>query len=353
MIRFLRLFLFPFAIPYFIITEFKNFLYLTRIKRGTRFDRPVICIGNLSTGGTGKTPMIEYVIRLLKNNQISPAVLSRGYRRNTHGYLKVEITSGVKACGDEPLQIKQKFKDIDVAVCESRVDGIIEMVKENEAIDVILLDDAFQHRSVKPSFSILTSSFYQPFFTDFILPVGDLREMRKHASRAQAVVITKCPDWMTEVEMLYYERGIRRYTKAPVYFSKISYTGIKSVFENSEITSLPGHVFLVTGIANPQPLTEYIESKAKVQHLGFPDHHLFDEKNSEQISRLFNSFAGDDKILLTTEKDAKRFQSADEKIISPLKKLPFYFIEMETEILQWKNKESLDQLILSHVENFK
>jgi tetraacyldisaccharide 4'-kinase len=327
--------------------------------RAAKFDRPVICIGNLSTGGTGKTPMTEYILRLLLKNEIKPAVLSRGYGRKTPGFKMVQTDSKTSECGDEPLQIKQKFPEVDVAVCERRVDGIIHLVKESEKIQCILLDDAFQHRAVKPSFSLMTTSFFQPFFSDFILPVGDLREMRKNASRADVIVITKCPDWMTEIEMNFYRFSIQKYSKAQVFFSKISYGEIKPVFTGGKPISLTHHVLLVTGIANSESLENFIKEKSEVKHLRFGDHHRFVEKDIRKIVDLFNSFANEDKIIVTTEKDAKRLQSLDEDIVRILKNLPVYFIRMETEIINGNSsetpnaKENFEQIILSHVTSFE
>jgi tetraacyldisaccharide 4'-kinase len=351
MIKVLRLLFFPFAILFFIVTEFRNFLFQTRVIKGTEFDRPVICIGNLSTGGTGKTPMIEYSVRLLVKNEIKPAVLSRGYGRKLLGFRMVEIDSKTTECGDEPLQIKQKFPEVTVAVSENRSDGIVYLVKEKEDLQCILLDDAMQHRSVKPSLIILTTSFFQPFFSDFILPVGNLREMRKNASRAKVIVVTKCPDWLTDLEVNFYTQSIRKYSKAEIYFSQIKYGEIKPVFGNGKPITLTHHVLLVTGIAQTESLVEFLEQKSKVNHLRFPDHHRFELKDIQKIVNLFNSFANDDKIIITTEKDAKRFQSLDGEMIQSLKNLPIYFIEMESEILF--EKEKFDQTILSHVTSFE
>ena len=359
MIRILRLLLFPFAVLYFIGTEFRNFLFHTRILRSLKFDRPVICVGNLSTGGTGKTPMTEYIIRLLKSNEIKPGVLSRGYGRKLPGFRMVEVDAKTHECGDEPLQIKQKFPDIDVAVCEQRVDGIVFLLKESEKIECILLDDAYQHRAIKPSFSILTTSFSQPFFSDFILPVGNLREMRKNASRANVIVVTKCPEWMNQADINYCTIAIQQYSKAEIFFSRIKYGEIKPVFGSGKPISLTHHVLLVTGIAQTESLVKHIEQKSKVKHLLFGDHHRFESKDITKIVDLFNSFANEDKIIITTEKDAKRFQSLNEEMIQPLKNLPIYFIEMETQIINDTSRgfineqEKFDQLILSHVNSFE
>lgn len=359
MIKILRLLLFPFAILYFIATEFRNFLFHTRMIRSIKFDRPVICIGNLSTGGTGKTPMTEYIIRLLKKNEVNPAVLSRGYGRKLPGFRMVNVDSKTSECGDEPLQIKQKFPDIDVAVCEQRVDGIVFLLKESEKIECILLDDAYQHRAVKPSFSILTTSFSQPFFSEFILPVGNLREMRRNASRANVIVVTKCPEWMNQADVNYCTIALQQYSKAEIFFSKIIYGDIKPVFGSGKPISLTHHVLLVTGIAQTDSLVKFIEEKSKVKHLAFGDHHRFEPKDISKIVNLFNSFANEDKIIVTTEKDAKRLQSLNEEMIQPLKNLPIYFIEMETQIINDSSRgfineqEKFDQLILSHVNSFE
>lgn len=352
MIKFLRLLLFPFAILYFAATEFRNLMFHSQIMRGAKFDRPVICVGNLSTGGTGKTPMTEYLIRLLIRHEIKPAVLSRGYGRKMPGFRMVTTSSTVQESGDEPLQIKQKFPEVDVAVCERRVDGIIELVKQNENIEVILLDDAFQHRAVKPSFSILTTSFFQPFFADAILPVGNLREMRRNASRASVIVVTKCPDWTAEGDLNFYRQSILKYSKAEVYFTQISYGKLQPVFGNvaSEI-NLSENVLLVTGIAETESLVNHLKEKSKVKHLAFGDHHRFSQNDIDKIIDLFDSFAKEDKIIVTTEKDAKRLQSLSEEMVASLKKLPVFYLEIEAEFL--RDKEKFEQLIIAHVSNFE
>ncbi len=358
MITFLRLFLFPFAIVWFLITEFRNFLFSTRIMRGAQFDRPVICVGNLSTGGTGKTPMIEYLILLAKNNEMKPAVLSRGYGRKIPGFRMVNAKDKVMECGDDPLQIKQKFNDVPVAVCEKRVDGIIHLIKENKKnVELILLDDAYQHRAVKPSFSILTTSFHSPFFTDFMLPVGNLREMRRNSSRADVVVITKCMDGMTVNDFAFYRRSLARYSKAELFFSKIKYGQPQPVFESvTKNINLTQNVLLVTGIANAKPLVAHLSSICNCKHLSFGDHHHFTSDDMVKINENFGSFANGDKIILTTEKDAVRIRNGSEEVKTKLKNSPFYFIPMEMEIMdddQNQRKEKFDQLILEHVRKFE
>lgn len=296
--------------------------------------------------------MTEYLIRLLIRHGIKPAVLSRGYGRKTPGFRMVTTDSTVQETGDEPLQIKQKFPEVDVAVCERRVDGIIELVKQNENIEAILLDDAFQHRAVKPSFTVLTTSFFQPFFTDALLPVGNLREMRRNVSRANVIMVTKCPDWVTEADLHFYRQSILKYSKSEVYFTRISYGKLHSVF-GTEVadSSLLGNVLLVTGIAETESLVNHLKEKSNVKHLSFGDHHRFTPNDLLKITDLFDSFAKEDKIIVTTEKDAKRFQSLPEEMISSLKKLPVFYLDIEAEFLG--DKDKFEQLIIAHVSNFE
>lgn len=336
-----------------MITEGRNFLYKVKILKSSSFNLPVISVGNLSTGGTGKTPTTEMIIRILSTQNKTIGFLSRGYGRKTLGFQIVDTESLTEKIGDEPLQIKRKFPVVEVAVCEKRVDGTIQLIKEKPAVKYLILDDAFQHRAIKPSLSILTSTFEEPFFADFILPVGNLRERRVNAERANIVLITKCPDHLIEEDFDFYRQIIKRYTTAKVFFSQIKYGQFISVFhpEIKRDILTEKNVLLVTGIAKTESLVSFLSNKFHLKHLAFPDHHHFNSKNINSIIELFNSFAPQEKVIVTTEKDAMRFLSLDETEKDKLMGLPFYYLEMESVIIE--EQEKFEKSIIDHVRKFK
>jgi tetraacyldisaccharide 4'-kinase len=275
---------------------------------------PIICIGNLSTGGTGKSPMIEYLISFLKDDH-KVAVLSRGYKRKSKGFREVSADSTVEEVGDEPLQFKQKFPAVTVVVCEDRQTGISKLEKY---ADLILLDDAFQHRKVSASFNILLTTYNALYVDDCVLPVGNLREPKFGAKRADVIVVTKCPETMEDSEVKTIKRKLKPKPGQEVFFTKISYgSQIKNSTEAIPLDTLRGKEFLlVTGIANPKPLVKFLKEKGLVfKHKSFPDHHNFSESEIEMLKT--------NALLLTTEKDYMRLQS---KIVNTA----LYFLPIET-----------------------
>ena len=260
---------------------------------------PIICVGNLSTGGTGKSPMIEFLVSFLeKDHKI--AVLSRGYKRKTSGYREVLETSTVEEVGDEPLQFKMKFPEITVAVSEDRQTGIERIGTTSE---IILLDDAFQHRKVKASLNILLTSFDDLYVNDFVLPAGNLREPRCGAKRADVIVVTKCPENIENSKMEAITKKLRPSHNQEIYFSKIAYNSeIRNGFDHKQLEYLTGKEFiLVAGIANPKPLIDFLKNKGlKFGTKLFPDHHNF---TTSEILELKNH-----PLILTTEKDFMRLQ---------------------------------------------
>lgn len=293
----LRKILFPFSILYDGVTSLRNFLYNKGILKSIAFDIPVICVGNLSVGGTGKTPMIEHLIRLLKSDY-KLAVLSRGYKRESQGFQWVSTSDTAKKVGDEPLQFKKKFPEITVAVDADRRRGINQL-KENH--HVILLDDAFQHRKVKPSFSILLTPYFDLYSHDLVLPAGNLRESSRNAKRADIVVVTKCPTILSTEEKETIRKTLHH---KEVYFSTIAYAEtIKNIQQEESLTFFDKKSFtLVTGIANSQPLVDFLLSKKFVfEHLNFPDHHHFTKKEID--------FLSEKSWILTTEKDFMRLEN--------------------------------------------
>jgi tetraacyldisaccharide 4'-kinase len=299
-----RLFLFPFAVLYDGITRLRNRLFDLGLKPSASFDIPIISVGNLSVGGTGKTPMVEYLIRLLSNDY-SLATLSRGYGRETKGMLVANSHVTAATLGDEPFQIYQKFKDkVVVSVCEERVVAIPFLVDQFPDLNLVLLDDAFQHRFVKPGFSILLTDYSKPFYNDFVLPAGNLRESKMGAQRADVVVVTKCPDHLSEDEMMGISHSIRKYTNHPIFFSKIRYGTPVSFIGNS----MPENqkVILVTGIATAAPLVNYVAKTFElIKHLHFNDHHAYSEAELTSIKLLAKE---SNAVILTTEKDKAKME---------------------------------------------
>lgn len=299
----LRNLLFPFSILYDGITRTRNWAFDNGYLTQETFDTPVIAVGNLSTGGTGKTPMIEWLIEHFKGNRI--AVLSRGYGRETKGYIEIENHHTAAQVGDEPLQIKLKYNDAIVnAVCEKRVDGIRELLK-NHSIDIILLDDAFQHRYVKASHYILLTSYDRLYSNDYLLPAGNLRESRKGANRAHTIVVTKCPENLSQAEMDSMIQQLKPLKNQKVYFSTIEYE--KRVSQSNRSILLDELKFdkitAVTGIAKPAPFINFLKKQFEVEHLEYGDHHRFRESEIDII-------AAQD-IVITTEKDYTRLSPWD------------------------------------------
>jgi tetraacyldisaccharide 4'-kinase len=296
----LRLILYPFSILYDGITSLRNWAFDTGILDQSEFDIPIIVVGNLSTGGTGKTPMIEYLIDHLAGKRIG--VLSRGYGRKTYGYIEVSAGDLPERVGDEPLQIKRKFQDLIVsAVCEKRVVGIEHLLKDHN-LDVILLDDAYQHRHVKASHYILLTSYDQLYINDYLLPAGNLRESRKGARRAKSIIVTKCPSSISEVERHNIKTQLNLLPQQKLYFSIIGYGAILHGIDSKiDLNELKGkQVTVVTGIANPKPYLEYLEGTVEVVHIKYNDHHIFTTDEIEMIRK--------EKIVITTEKDFMRLK---------------------------------------------
>ncbi len=300
----LRIVLFPFSILYGIITYARNVLYDKGIFKSTFFQQPTICVGNLSVGGTGKTPHIEYLIRLLKNDY-KIATLSRGYRRKSKGYILADENSTSETLGDEPLQFYLKFgKDIAVAVDENRVEGVQNLIREVNP-DIILLDDAFQHRAIQAGYSILLTPFDDLFTDDFILPAGNLRESRNGVKRTNIVVVTKCPIGLSLMSKNNIINKINNLSKVKVYFSFIEYdTKIYGQKELDLEVINEKKIVLLTGIANPKLMVEYLKSKTEIiNHFAFPDHYNFTEKDVRSIKEKAKN-----KLILTTEKDYMRLK---------------------------------------------
>ena len=300
--KLLRFILLPLAVLYGLIVRLRHWCYKVGIFKEHAFAVPTICVGNVAVGGTGKSPMVEYLIRQLKTTQ-RVGVLSRGYKRKTKGFVLADGNSTVYDLGDEPFQFWKKFKDdIILAVCGSRVEGIEQMLALPKPPEVIILDDAFQHRAVKAKTNIVLTAYGHLFTNDWLLPVGQLRDVVTRVRQADIVVVTKCPRTIPQEERKRIAGRLQQYCNCPIVFASIAYD--KDVFTEDGNTSLGDFIqkpfTLVTGIANPAPLVKYLKEQGAVfEHLAFADHHHF---SPNEIKLLKG------KRILTTEKDYVRLQ---------------------------------------------
>lgn len=320
---FLRKMAWPISLIYGAVVYFRNLLYDNQILKSKSFDIPTICVGNLSVGGTGKTPMIEFLISRLQHNY-RLAVLSRGYKRKSEGFLLGTTNSTVDELGDEPFQILQKFPEITVAVDVDRRNGIMQL-ETLQRPDIILLDDAYQHRKVDPSFSILLTTYSNPYFKDWYLPTGNLRDSKYAAKRADCIVVTKCPSDLEENEMRTYARRLKKADNQNIIFSTLKYDehlyAEKSNISFEDVRRI--NFTLVTGIANPISLLNFLKTKQLTfEHLRYADHHSF---SSSEIRKLNQKG-----LVITTEKDYVRLQGKVDNL---------YYIRIEHQFL--KNGEKI------------
>ena len=333
----LRKILFPFSLLYGLIVLVRNLLFDTGIIASSRFKIPIICVGNLSVGGTGKTPMIEYLLTLLLPNYTT-ATLSRGYGRKTKGYRVLQKSDTASQVGDEPLQFKNKFPNAVVAVDEQRKKGITNLM-ESHSPEVILLDDAFQHRKVEAGLNILLTTYNNLYIEDFLLPTGNLREPALGAKRATIVIVTKCPNNITVKERQRIKKKLQLQPHQKLFFSYIDYSGqVYSFAENIVINTWADQkITLITGIANPSSLLEFLDrQQIDYVHYNFPDHHIFTEQELKEFTRVGK--------ILTTEKDYMRLK---ERV--PKEKL--YYLPIKMKFVE--KASEFDKLIDSYIQNAK
>lgn len=348
--RLLRLLLFPISLLYGLSVLIRNKLFDWGLKSSQEFDLPLISIGNITIGGTGKTPHVEYLISLLQS-RLNVAVLSRGYARKTKGFVLADDTVTPKEIGDEPFQLKNKFQECTIAVCESRVKGIKQLNAKNSP-DVILLDDAFQHRYVRPGLSILLIDFNRPVFKDFYLPTGNLREGFYSRNRADIVVVTKVPENIRNETLEKWKTKLRLNEKQALFFSSLAYGEVKPVFVNAKNTplsldTLTAKILLVTGIAEPKSLLTYLDNKGCCYTLlKYPDHHNFDQADTRKILNTLEELKDENAIILTTEKDAVRLMHLNS--FPEHLKGRTYFIPISVKLLQ-NETNNFENYILRYV----
>jgi tetraacyldisaccharide 4'-kinase len=346
--KYLRLLLFPFSLVYGLVVIIRNWCYDVGLFKSRAFDMPIISVGNLDVGGSGKTPMTEYLIRLLKDDH-QLATLSRGYGRDTKGYYIATQDSPASEVGDEPAQLKHKFPEVNVSVCEDRVAGAAQLQPAN---DVIILDDAYQHRAIKPGFSILLFDYRQLMATNLLLPAGNRREPFWGRKRADIIIITKCPLTLDGDGQERVRRVVSPYAHQQLFFTAISYRplhkgGVTSGMEIDAATT----VFLLTGIANPAPMYQYIaQSAQQIIHHKYPDHHRFSLKNIAKLADDFKACTADKKIIITTEKDMQRL--GEQELLPLTDQLPIYTLPIGVEFLN-NGGQQFNTLIQNYVRQYK
>lgn len=335
---FRQILFFPLSLIWFGITEIRNHFFDRGFISSYQIPKKSICIGNLSVGGTGKTPMTSYLAELFYSEK-KVQILSRGYGRKSKGFMLVSNSETTENVGDEPLYYKLKFKNnVQVAVCENRKAGIEQIGIEN--FDLLLLDDAYQHRHVKAGFTILLTSYSSLFVNDFLLPSGNLRESRKNANRADCIVITKCPNDLSNDIKKTIKTKFSQFDK-PIFYGHIRYQ--EFIGFGKPLKSIE-KIILVSGIANPKPLVDYLQKSYWLELIQFPDHHQFTKSEIDEIHRKIDTFANDKTAILTTEKDFARLH---DKINSwRLNEYPWHYIPIQMEI---EDEEEFKSLINNYV----
>ncbi len=348
LIRFLLL---PFSLLYGLGVSINNLLYRWEVLKPFRFSLPIISVGNLTVGGSGKTPHTEYLIRLLSPH-ITVATMSRGYGRKTKGFLIARENHSAYEIGDEPLQYLRKFDNIFVCVAENRGMGVPKLISKQPEIQTILLDDAFQHRSIEPGLNLLLTEYARPYYRDFLMPSGRLREWPSGAQRADAIIVSKCPEQIDRASMEDIERRLKPQPQQEVFFSYYKYLDPYNAFNPSQKVKLEDFdsIFLVSAIANTDYLIEYLERQdCEVYDLSFEDHHSFTNYEISNMAKRFSEQPGQKKLMLTTEKDAMRLELHKG-----------YFLEMDIQVfalpieVQFHDyKSEFDEYVQNYLLNFK
>jgi tetraacyldisaccharide 4'-kinase len=337
--------LIPLAIIYGLIISIRNWLFDKEIIRSFSFKIPIISVGNLAVGGTGKTPHTEFILSTVQK-EWNTAMLSRGYMRKTNGFIQADENSNSQLIGDEPYQVYKKFSFVTVAVDEKRVHGVKKLKELNPKLELVILDDAFQHRYIQAGLSILLTDYNNLYSRDLVLPAGQLREWKSGSKRADIIIVTKCSANIKPIEMRLIETELKPESNQLIFFSTYIYDEPVPVFpeinpENwtlSRIKESKAHILLVAGIVNPQPILDYLNIYTKfTETLFFDDHHNFQYKDYNAINQKFEKINSDNKIILVTEKDASRLVS-DQNFPESLKP-KIFAIPIRVKILQ--NKENL------------
>ncbi len=341
--------LFPFALIYRIIIRLRNLLYDVNLLKSSDFNFPIICIGNVAVGGTGKTPMTEYLIELLQG-RYQVATLSRGYKRRTKGFAIAGPQTTAIEIGDEPMQFHQKFPGVTVAVGEERLVAIPQILYQHPNTSVILLDDAFQHRAVRAGLNILLTEYSNLYTRDFMMPSGDLRDERKSSKRAHVIIVTKCPEDLSLEESKKLVTELNPLPHQQVFFTTIQYGTPYHMFKGDQLKIENDHnVLLLCGIANPMPVKKYLnEHVHSFEMLKFKDHHIFNSTDLNEIQKQFQRNTSSNKIIITTEKDAVRLL----KFKNEMTDLPIYVLPVKHHFL-FNESGDFNKKVLDFIDSYK
>jgi tetraacyldisaccharide 4'-kinase len=344
-----RILLFPFSLLYWAGIAIRNKLFDKNIFKSSSFGLPVICVGNLSVGGTGKSPMVEYLVALLKE-KYNVATLSRGYKRKTKGYTLANESTTALEIGDEPMQFHLKFPEVTVAVGEQRLVAIPQLLHDKPATEVIILDDAFQHRSVIAGLNILLTDYNNLFTRDFYLPTGDLRDLKSSYKRAEIIIVTKCKPDLSGEERQKLVKEIKPQPDQQLFFTVIEYGEVYHIINHKPFAwDIQTEILLITGIANPRPLKKMLEEHTSSYHmLQYPDHHIFSIDDLADIKKRFENIEQQNKIILTTEKDAVRLIKFEKEIAG----LPVYVIPVKHKFL-FGEEQKFNAVVTGFVHTFK
>ncbi|MEO7309613.1 MAG: tetraacyldisaccharide 4'-kinase [Chitinophagaceae bacterium] len=349
LVKSFRILLFPFSLIVWLWVSIRNWMFDKGYFKAATFNMPLICVGNISVGGTGKSPMVEYIIRMLQP-EFKIATLSRGYKRKTKGYALANANTTALEIGDEPMQFHLKFPDLPVAVGEERMEAIPQLLHDEPGTQVIILDDAFQHRRVKAGYNMVLTDCNNLYTQDWFLPTGDLRDNRSSADRADILIVTKCAEDFSVTDKRETIDKLKPTPTQHVFFSTISY-GVPYHVNTRETFYLHEHceVLLVCGIANPRPLKQYLEKQtATYLEKTYNDHHIFSIDDLNEIKDRFSKLDGLQNIILTTEKDAVRLLKFEKELAD----MPLYVLPIEHKIL-FNEAQKLQSLIRDFIVKFK
>lgn len=347
MFSFVKIFLYPFALIYGAVVWLRNRLYDSGFFSSIQFSTPVITVGNLSVGGTGKTPHVEYLVRLLQY-RFKVATMSRGYKRRTQGFLLADENTNALRIGDEPMQYHMKFPELVVSVAEERITGIPTLIQKSPGVEVVLLDDAYQHRSVRAGITILITDYSKPFYKDHILPIGTLREKRDAYKRADVIIVSKCPADMDKAVADDMVSRINPLSNQQVFFTTIQYGQPYDMFSHVPVALKDKYAVLVCCIAKPQPLVNYVNSLVADSHvLSYADHHYFLSRDLEDMKDAHANWDVQNKVIVTTEKDAARLHLHADK----LKEwgVPIVVLPISVAFL-YNGAAAFDKLVIDYVD---
>ncbi len=345
-----RKLLLPFSLVYGLIIGFRNWMFDVKILQSKSYFTPVINVGNITIGGTGKTPHIEYLLHFL-SSEYKLSTLSRGYKRKTKGFIKANVQHTYEDIGDEPKQLKSQFPEVTVCVDENRRRGIENIEKLESRPNIILLDDAFQHRYVKPGLNIVLTDYFHPYWKDYLLPVGNLRDSKSQIDRADIVIVSKTPKSISPIKKRIIKKELNLFPYQSLFFTTIKYGELIKIGASENLTiNNSFSVLMLTGIAKSQHLKTHLNINFKEVHVSkFRDHHSYSENDISDIINQFNNIENPNKIIVTTLKDAVRLK--DNRIFAELSKFPIYYQAIEVGFLNKDDEKEFNELILKYVRN--